>query len=72
MKIVTKKSIEIVDMNPSGVSYLPIPNHLLESLEITSTEHITFELVPIVDEPDEDSTLLNGILITNKKENGNK
>jgi hypothetical protein len=72
MKIVTKKSIEIIDTMVGDVSYLPVPNHLLESLEITSTEHITFELVPIVDETDADSNLLNGILITNKKENGNK
>jgi UDP-N-acetylglucosamine pyrophosphorylase len=66
MKIITKKSIEVLDDINSKVSYLPIPNSLLDSLKINSTDNLIFELVPIETELSPSKKIYSeGILITN-------
>jgi UDP-N-acetylglucosamine pyrophosphorylase len=66
MKIITKKSIEVLDDINSEVSYLPIPNSLLDSLKINSTDNLIFELVPIETELSPSKKIYSeGILITN-------
>jgi len=66
MKIVTTNTLNTTDQL-TDVSYVPVPIGLLETAEISSTDELNIELLPIENDTNTSDQKLNfGIVITKK------